>query len=260
MHYKNLFNAARICDRCGFHIRMSSSDRLALLIDEGTWIPMDEDMVLTPPESDEEEYMDYVERYDFEQDETGLAEAIQTGIGELNGIPVAIGVMDFKFVGGSMGVAVGEKITRLIEYATKNLLPLIIVCASGGARVQEGVVALMQMAKISFALDLYYNTVEKKLLYIPILASPTTGGVLASFGMLGHIIITEPDTDIAFAGKRVIEEILKKEVPEGLQTSENLFEKGLFDPMVPRTVLKSVLSELLELHGFFPLNKNQATH
>nr|YP_011027932.1 acetyl-CoA carboxylase carboxyltransferase beta subunit [Opuntia monacantha]WBK27108.1 acetyl-CoA carboxylase carboxyltransferase beta subunit [Opuntia monacantha] len=212
-------------------------------------------------EEEEEEDIDYIDYYDSYQDETGLAEAIQTGIGELNGIPLAIGVMDFGFIGGSMGAAVGEKITRLIEYATKNSLPLIIVCASGGARMQEGIVSLMQMAKISSALyDYHHKPVEKKLLYISILASPTSGGVTASFGMLGDIIIAEPDAEIAFAGKRVIEEVLKEEVPEGAQTTENLFEKGLFDPVLPRNLLKSVLSELLELHGFFPLNKTQAKH
>nr|QJT42888.1 acetyl-CoA carboxylase beta subunit [Opuntia quimilo] len=215
------------------------------------------------PKDDEEEEEDikYIDYYDSYQDETGLPEAIQTGIGELNGIPLAIGVMDFGFIGGSMGAAVGEKITRLIEYATKNSLPLIIVCASGGARMQEGIVSLMQMAKISSALyDYHYKPVEKKLLYISILASPTSGGVTASFGMLGDIIIAEPDAEIAFAGKRVIEEVLKEEVPEGAQTTENLFEKGLFDPVLPRNLLKSALSELLELHGFFPLNKTQAKH
>uniref|UniRef100_UPI0030E16CE5 acetyl-CoA carboxylase beta subunit n=1 Tax=Nopalea cochenillifera TaxID=338184 RepID=UPI0030E16CE5 len=213
------------------------------------------------PEDDEEEDINYIDYYDSYQDETGLPEAIQTGIGELNGIPLAIGVMDFGFIGGSMGAVVGEKITRLIEYATKNSLPLIIVCASGGARMQEGIVSLMQMAKISSALyDYHYKPVEKKLLYISILASPTSGGVTASFGMLGDIIIAEPDAEIAFAGKRVIEEVLKEEVPEGAQTTENLFEKGLFDPVLPRNLLKSALSELLELHGFFPLNKTQAKH
>nr|UEK25818.1 acetyl-CoA carboxylase beta subunit [Opuntia sulphurea] len=261
LHYKKCFNAARICEKCGIHLRMNSWDRLELLIDEGTWIPMDEDMVSRDPIEFDREVFYEKNYYDSYQDETGLPEAIQTGIGELNGIPLAIGVMDFGFIGGSMGAVVGEKITRLIEYATKNSLPLIIVCASGGARMQEGIVSLMQMAKISSALyDYHHKPVEKKLLYISILASPTSGGVTASFGMLGDIIIAEPDAEIAFAGKRVIEEVLKEEVPEGAQTTENLFEKGLFDPVLPRNLLKSALSELLELHGFFPLNKTQAKH
>nr|QXO88850.1 acetyl-CoA carboxylase carboxyltransferase beta subunit [Hoya latifolia] len=202
----------------------------------------------------EEEDEPYKDRLDSYQTKTGLPEAVQTGIGELNGIPVAVGVMDFEFIGGSMGSVVGEKITRLIEYATNQFLPLIIVCASGGARMQEGSVSLMQMAKISSALYDYQS--NKKLFYVSILASPTTGGVTASFGMLGDIIIAEPNAYIAFAGKRVIEELLKITVPEGLQETENLFDKGAFDLIVPRNLLKSVLTELFKLHGFFPLTKN----
>nr|QXO88058.1 acetyl-CoA carboxylase carboxyltransferase beta subunit [Hoya ignorata] len=203
----------------------------------------------------EEEDEPYKDRLDSYQTKTGLPEAVQTGIGELNGIPVAVGVMDFEFIGGSMGSVVGEKITRLIEYATNQFLPLIIVCASGGARMQEGSVSLMQMAKISSALYDYQS--NKKLFYVSILASPTTGGVTASFGMLGDIIIAEPNAYIAFAGKRVIEELLKITVPEGLQETENLFDKGAFDLIVPRNLLKSVLTELFKLHGFFPLTKNK---
>nr|YP_009922844.1 acetyl-CoA carboxylase beta subunit [Pergularia tomentosa]QNC66179.1 acetyl-CoA carboxylase beta subunit [Pergularia tomentosa] len=199
-------------------------------------------------------YKFYKDRLEAYQTKTGLPDAVQTGIGELNGIPVAVGVMDFEFIGGSMGSVVGEKITRLIEYATNQFLPLIIVCASGGARMQEGSVSLMQMAKISSALYDYQS--NKKLFYISILASPTTGGVMASFGTLADIVIAEPNACIAFAGKRVIEQTLKIEVPEGVQETEYLFEKGSFDLIVPRKFLKSVLTELLKLHGFFPLTKN----
>nr|YP_010365474.1 acetyl-CoA carboxylase carboxyltransferase beta subunit [Pereskia aculeata]UOU85419.1 acetyl-CoA carboxylase carboxyltransferase beta subunit [Pereskia aculeata] len=204
------------------------------------------------------EEQDYNSRIDSYQEETGLSEAVQTGIGQLNGIPVAIAVMDFQFIGGSMGSVVGEKITRLIEYAAKNLLPLIIVCASGGARMQEGSLSLLQMAKISASLFHYQK--NKKLFYISILTSPTTGGVTASFGMLGDIIIAEPNADIAFAGKRVMEQTLNQTVPEDLQTAEYLFDKGLFDPIVPRNLLKGVLSELILLHTFFPLDDNQVEH
>nr|AWH03029.1 acetyl-CoA carboxylase carboxyltransferase beta subunit protein [Asclepias jaliscana] len=200
------------------------------------------------------EYKFYKDRLDAYQTKTGLPDAIQTGIGELNGIPIAVGVMDFEFIGGSMGSVVGEKITRLIEYATNQFLPLIIVCASGGARMQEGSVSLMQMAKISSAL--YDYQTNKKLFYISILASPTTGGVMASFGTLADIVIAEPNACIAFAGKRVIEQTLKIEVPEGVQETEFLFEKGSFDLVVPRKFLKTVLTELLNMHGFFPLTKN----
>nr|YP_008378792.1 acetyl-CoA carboxylase beta subunit [Najas flexilis]AFY64128.1 acetyl-CoA carboxylase beta subunit [Najas flexilis] len=201
---------------------------------------------------EEEAYEDkpYQDRIASSQRDTGLTEAIQTGIGKLNGITVAIGVMDFQFIGGSMGSVVGEKITRLIEYAANRSLPLIIVCASGGARMQEGSLSLMQMAKISSAS--YDYQCNKKLFYVSILTSPTTGGVTASFGMLGDIIITEPGASIAFAGKRVIEQTLNITVPEGIQEAEYLFEKGLLDSIVPRNSLKATLGELLQLHGFFP--------
>ncbi|KAG6468389.1 hypothetical protein ZIOFF_073067 [Zingiber officinale] len=209
-----------ICEFCGYHLKMSSSDRIELSIDPGTWDPMDEDMVSVDPiefdspvEFDEEPDSDrdhidfseeeldsdsYIDRIDSYQRKTGLTEAVQTGIGQLNGIPVAIGVMDFQFMGGSMGSVVGEKITRLIEYATNRSLPVIIVCASGGARMQEGSLSLMQMAKISSAL--YNYQLDKKLFYVAILTDPTTGGVTASFAMLGDIIIAEPNATIAFAG------------------------------------------------------------
>nr|YP_010552588.1 acetyl-CoA carboxylase subunit beta [Amphiblemma cymosum]UTM95969.1 acetyl-CoA carboxylase subunit beta [Amphiblemma cymosum] len=251
LNYKKFLKSKmNICEQCGYHLKMNSSDRIELSIDPGTWNPMDEDMVsLNPIEfhSEEEPYKDRIDSY---QRKTGLTEAVQTGTGRLNGISIAIGVMDFQFMGGSMGSVVGEKITRLIEYATKKLLPLIIVCASGGARMQEGSLSLMQMAKISAALYDYQS--HKTLFYVSILTSPTTGGVTASFGMLGDIIIAEPNAYIAFAGKRVIEQTLNKTVPEDSQVAEYLFHKGLFDSIVPRNPLKGVLSELFRLHSFFP--------
>ncbi|KAF3967345.1 hypothetical protein CMV_008650 [Castanea mollissima] len=219
---------------------MSSSDRIELLIDPGTWVPMDEDMVSVDTIEFPLEEESYKDRIDSYQRKTGLTEAVQTGTGQLNGIPIAIGVMDFQFMGGSMGSVVGEKITRLIEYATNRFLPLILVCASGGARMQEGSLSLMQMAKIASALYDYQS--KKKLFYVSILTSPTTGGVTASFGMLGDIIIAEPNAYIAFAGKRVIEQTLNTTVPEGSQTAEYLFHKGQFDLIVPRNLLKDVLS------------------
>nr|KYP36752.1 Acetyl-coenzyme A carboxylase carboxyl transferase subunit beta [Cajanus cajan] len=237
LNYKKLLKSKmNICEHCGYHLKMSSSDRIELLIDPGTWNPMDEDMVSMDPiefHSEEEPYKDRIDSY---QRKTGLTEAVQTGTGQLNGIPVAIGVMDFQFMGGSMGSVVGEKITRLIEYANNQFLPLILVCASGGARMQEGSLSLMQMAKISSAL--YDYQANKKLFYVSILTSPTTGGVTASFG------------------KRVIEQTLNKTVPEGSQGAEYLFHKGLFDSIVPRNPLKGVLSELFHLHAFFPLTQN----
>nr|ANY93382.1 AccD [Hagenia abyssinica]ARD04162.1 acetyl-CoA carboxylase carboxyltransferase beta subunit [Hagenia abyssinica] len=254
LNYKKFLKSKmNICEQCGCHLKMSSFDRIELLIDPGTWDPMNEDMVSLDPiefHSQEEPYKDRIDSY---QKNTGLTEAVQTGTGQLNGIPVAIGVMDFQFMGGSMGSVVGEKITRLAEYASTKLLPLILVCASGGARMQEGSLSLMQMAKISSALYDYQS--NKKLFYVAVLTSPTTGGVTASFGMLGDIIIAEPNAYIAFAGKRVIEQTLNKTVPEDSQVAEYLFHKGLLDPIVPRNPLKGVLSELFRLHAFFPLNQ-----
>nr|YP_010186263.1 acetyl-CoA carboxylase carboxyltransferase beta subunit [Chelonopsis souliei]QVL23753.1 acetyl-CoA carboxylase carboxyltransferase beta subunit [Chelonopsis souliei] len=255
LNYKKIFESQiHICEQCGYHLKMSSSERIEVSIDPGTWHPMDEDMVSGDPigfRSEEEIYKDRIDSY---QRKTGLTEAVQTGVGQLNGIPVAIGVMDFQFMGGSMGCVVGEKITRLIEYAINQFIPLIIVCSSGGARMHEGSLSLMQMAKVSSALYDYQS--NKRLLYVSILTSPTTGGVTASFGMLGDIIIAEPNSYIAFAGKRVIEQTLNKAISDDSQASEFLFQKGLFDLIVPRNLLKSVLSELFQLHAFFPLNSN----
>nr|YP_010935055.1 acetyl-CoA carboxylase carboxyltransferase beta subunit [Craterostigma nummulariifolium]WKW52985.1 acetyl-CoA carboxylase carboxyltransferase beta subunit [Craterostigma nummulariifolium] len=254
IYKKFLQSKLNICEQCGYHLKMRSSERIETLIDPGTWDPMNEDMISADPITFHSEEGPYKDTIDFYQRKTGLTEAVQTGIGQLNGIPVAIGVMDFQFMGGSMGSVVGEKITRLIEYAANQFLPLIIVCASGGARMQEGSFGLMQMAKISSALYDYQS--NKKLFYVSILTSPTTGGVTASFGMLGDLIIAEPNSYVAFAGKRVIEQTLKKAIPEDAQAAEVLFQKGLFDLIVPRNLLKSVLSELFKLHAFVPLNSN----
>nr|YP_010162062.1 acetyl-CoA carboxylase carboxyltransferase beta subunit [Decorsea schlechteri]QRI59771.1 acetyl-CoA carboxylase carboxyltransferase beta subunit [Decorsea schlechteri] len=259
LNYKKFWKSKmNICEYCGYHLKMDSSDRIEFLIDSGTWNPMDEDMVSLDPiefHSEEEPYKDRIDSY---QRKTGLTEAVQTGTGQVNGIPVAIGIMDFKFMGGSMGSVVGEKITRLVEYATNQLLPLILVCSSGGARMQEGSLSLMQMAKISSALY-YYQTIQK-LFYVSILTSPTTGGVTASFGMLGDIIIAEPNAYIAFAGKRVIEQTLNKTVPEDSQVAEYLFHKGLIDSIVPRNLLKGVVTELFQFHNFFSLTKNERNY
>nr|YP_008082460.1 acetyl-CoA carboxylase beta subunit [Taiwania flousiana]AGL11306.1 acetyl-CoA carboxylase beta subunit [Taiwania flousiana]AVR43468.1 acetyl-CoA carboxylase beta subunit [Taiwania cryptomerioides] len=196
-------------------------------------------------ETEEQSYEDYNTSY---QKKSGLPDAIQTGIGQINNSLVALGVMDFKFMGGSMGSVVGEKITRLIQYATEHFLPVILVCASGGARMQEGSFSLMQMNKISAMLHTHQK--EKHLLYMSVLTSPTTGGVTASFGMLGNVTIVEPNAYIAFAGKRVIEQTLNQIVDEEDQTSDSLFDFGMFDSMVPRALLKRVLSELIEMYMY----------
>nr|YP_011004408.1 acetyl-CoA carboxylase beta subunit [Asplenium antiquum]WPT27064.1 acetyl-CoA carboxylase beta subunit [Asplenium antiquum] len=252
LYVKFLKQNKSVCEECGYHISTSSMERIELLIDRNTWIPMDEDMTARDvlDFSDEDSHRN---RIAGSQDKTGLTDAIQTGIGYLNGTLIAIGVMDFHFMGGSMGSVVGEKITRLIEYATDKSSPLVLTCASGGARTQEGTLSLMQMAKISSVLQIHQ--VQRKLLYISILTYPTTGGVTASFGMLGDIIIAEPKAYTAFAGKRVIEQTLRQKIPDGFQAAESLFENGLLDLIVPRNSLKGVLGEISELYSLAPYKK-----
>ena len=250
LYIKHLKENQRVCFGCGYHLQMSSTERIDYLIDNGTWRPFDE----TVSPCDPLEFRDqkaYTERLKDAQERTGLQDAVQTGTGLLDGIPVTLGVMDFNFMGGSMGSVVGEKITRLIEYATQEGLPVILVCASGGARMQEGILSLMQMAKISAALHVHQNCA--KLLYISVLTSPTTGGVTASFAMLGDLIFAEPKALIGFAGRRVIEQTVQEQLPDDFQTAEYLLHHGLLDLIVPRSFLKQALSETITLYKEAPL-------
>nr|YP_010886099.1 acetyl-CoA carboxylase carboxyltransferase beta subunit [Athyrium iseanum]WJH16317.1 acetyl-CoA carboxylase carboxyltransferase beta subunit [Athyrium iseanum] len=253
LHAKFLRQNRSVCEERGYHLSMNSMERIELLIDRNTWIPMDEDMTAKDvlDFSDEDSHQN---RVAVSQEKTGLTDAVQTGIGYLNGTLIALGVTDFHFMGGSMGSVVGEKITRLIEYATDKSSPLVLICASGGARTQEGTLSLMQMAKISSVLQIHQ--VQKKLLHISILTYPTTGGVTASFGMLGDIIIAESKAYIAFAGKRVIEQTLRQKIPDGFQAAESLFDNGLLDSIVPRNLLKGVLGEIPELYSLAPCKRN----
>ena len=180
---------------------------------------------------------------------TGLSEAVITGTATIKGSPVVIGIMDSRFMMGSMGSVVGEKITRAFEYATEKKLPVIMFTASGGARMQEGIVSLMQMAKTSGAVKLHS---EAGGLYISVMTDPTTGGVTASFASLGDIIIAEPKVLIGFAGRRVIEGTIKQKLPDDFQLAEFMYNKGFVDMIVERRKLRSVLSHLLKLHGFYP--------
>lgn len=253
LYIKHLKNKHYICSECGSNLRISSTDRIESLIDLDTWRPLDE--LISPCDplifTDKKPYL---ERLQEAQDRTGFQDAIQTGTGFINGIPVALGVMAFDFMGGSMGSVVGEKITRLIEYATKKGLILILVCASGGARMQEGILSLMQMAKISAALHTHQSCAN--LLYISILTSPTTGGVTASFAMLGDLIIAEPNAVIGFAGRRVIEQTLKEKLPDNFQTAEYLLYHGLVDLIIPRKFLKNALTEIIHFNKFAPYKKS----
>ncbi|NJM87149.1 MAG: acetyl-CoA carboxylase, carboxyltransferase subunit beta [Hydrococcus sp. RU_2_2] len=247
---KDLKTNQLVCSECDHHMFVDSEERIRQLIDPKTWNPLDESLSPTDPLQfrDRKAYGDRIKEM---QEKTGLTDAVQTGTGLIDGLPIALGVMDFRFMGGSMGSVVGEKLTRLIEHATQERFPAIVVCASGGARMQEGMLSLMQMAKISGALHRHQ---QEKLLYIPVLTHPTTGGVTASFAMLGDIILAEPKATIAFAGKRVIEQTLREKLPEGFQTSEYLLGRGFVDAIVPRTQLKRTLAQLISLHQpFFPV-------
>ncbi len=241
---KDLRANQMVCLECGHHTRVFSEERIWQLIDANTWMPLDEQLQPVDPLKfrDRKQYSD---RLRETQEKTGLTDAVQTGIGKLEGHPTALGVMDFQFMGGSMGSVVGEKLTRLIERATRERLPVIIVCASGGARMQEGMLSLMQMAKISGALERHR---EERLLYIPVLTHPTTGGVTASFAMLGDMILSEPKATIGFAGRRVIEQTLREKLPEDFQSAEDLLKHGFIDMIVPRTQLKKTLAQLISLH------------
>lgn len=252
LYIKHLRENQRVCFGCGYHLQMDSQERIEHLIDDNTWRPLDE--TLSP--CDPLEFRDqkpYTERLGEAQERTGLQDAVQTGTGLLDGIPIALGVMDFNFMGGSMGSVVGEKITRLIEYAAQEGLTLVLVCASGGARMQEGIFSLMQMAKISSALQIYQSCAN--LLYISVLTSPTTGGVTASFAMLGDLIFAEPKALIGFAGRRVIEQTLQEDLPEDFQRSEYLLHHGLLDLIVPRCFLKQALSETITLYKDAPFKR-----
>ncbi|ACK73023.1 acetyl-CoA carboxylase, carboxyl transferase, beta subunit [Gloeothece citriformis PCC 7424] len=247
---KDLLANQLVCPECGHHMMVDSDERIRQLIDANTWTPLGENLLPTDPLKFRDRKA-YGDRLKDTQEKTGLIDAVTTGTGLLDGLPIALGVMDFRFMGGSMGSVVGEKLCRLIEHATAERLPTVIICASGGARMQEGMLSLMQMAKISGALELHRTA---NLLYIPVLTHPTTGGVTASFAMLGDIILAEPQATIAFAGRRVIEQTLREKLPEGFQTSEYLLQHGFVDAIVPRTQLKKTLAQLISLHQpFFPL-------
>lgn len=241
---KDLRANQMVCPECNHHNRVDSDERIRQLIDANTWRSIDEGLYATDPLKfrDRKSYSD---RLRETQDKLKLLDAVQTGVGQLDGLPLALGVMDFRFMGGSMGSVVGEKLTRLIERGTRERLPVVIICASGGARMQEGMLSLMQMAKISGALERHR---EARLLYIPVLTHPTTGGVTASFAMLGDMILAEPKATIGFAGRRVVEQTLREKLPDDFQTAEYLLQHGFVDVIVPRTQMKKTLAQLIRLH------------
>ena len=231
-----------ICNKCGTHFRIGARKRLDITIDSGTFTEMFTEIFETNPLK----FKGYEEKLNNARKVSGIDEAVITGTGKINNIEVCIAVMDSNFMMGSMGTVVGEKITRLVEYATNSKLPLVIFTTSGGARMQEGIMSLMQMAKISAAIARHDN---QGLLYITVLTDPTTGGVTASFAMEGDIIIAEPGCLVGFAGKRVIENTIKERLPEGFQTAEFMLEKGFVDAIVNRNDLKETITQILKIHG-----------
>ena len=233
----------RVCPKCNHHHRMSAPQRISLLIDNGSFV--DIDSRITPEDPlrfrDTKRYKDRLRIY---TKKTGMRDAVICGEGMLNGHKVQICAMEFGFMGGSMGSVVGEKITRAIERAASEKTPLIAISCSGGARMQEGILSLMQMAKTSVALA---QLSEAKVLYISVLTDPVTGGVTASFAMLGDVIIAEPNALVGFAGPRVIEQTIKQKLPEGFQRAEFLLEHGMIDMVVHRKDLKNTIGKLLDL-------------
>ena len=242
IHKKTVEVNSWVCPKCDYHFRIGSKEYIEILIDKGTFKELDKKMRSADPL----EFVDtkaYKDRIEATIKKTGLNDAVVTGTGKINGKKAAIAIMDFKFIGGSMGSVVGEKISRMIDEAIKSRIPAIIVSQSGGARMMEGALSLMQMAKTSSRLA---KLADEGLPYISVLTDPTTGGVTASYAMLGDVNIAEPQALIGFAGPRVIKQTIGKDLPKGFQRSEFLLEHGFVDLIVDRRALKDKLTQLIE--------------
>ena len=240
LYKKDLDGNLQVCPKCAHHFRLGAAERLAMLFD-GAWVEHDRDLASTDPLS----FIDtkpYSQRLRTAQEASGLKDAIICGTGTVDGIETEIAAMEYSFIGGSMGVVVGEKITRAIERALHHRRPVIVVSCSGGARMMEGTLSLMQMAKVSAALA---RLDRAGLPYISVLTDPTTGGVTASFAMLGDLNIAEPKALIGFAGPRVIEQTIRQKLPEGFQRAEFLVEHGMVDMIVDRRKLKAAIADAL---------------
>lgn len=247
IYNEDLANNYYVCSNCNNHLRINASTRINLTFDPNSFVKVGEDIKETNPLN----FEGYEEKIKKNKRTSGSSEAVITGFGKINGIRVAAAIMDSFFMMGSMGTVVGERITNLIELAIENRLPLIIFTTSGGARMQEGIFSLMQMAKISAALAKFD---EAGLLYITVLTDPTTGGVTASFAMEGDIILSEPNALIGFAGRRVIEDTIKETLPDDFQKAEFLLKKGFIDAIVDRRDLRHKLYRILSIHE---VNKNE---
>lgn len=240
--YQKDLGPAKICPACSYNFRISAQERLALMVDEGTF----EEMFTGFATKDPLKFPNYQEKLAAIKAKTGLDEAVVTGRAKIQGQETALAIMDSNFIMASMGTVVGEKITCLFEYAIQEKLPVVIFTASGGARMQEGILSLMQMAKISAAVKRHSNA---GLFYLTVLTDPTTGGVTASFAMEGDIILAEPQTLIGFAGRRVIESTVRENLPDDFQKAEFLQEHGFVDAIVKRTDLPATVGQLLNFHG-----------
>jgi acetyl-CoA carboxylase carboxyl transferase subunit beta len=244
IYNKDLAANLSVCPKCGHHFRINATERLRMLFD-GDWIEYDKDLVSTDP-LHFTDTKPYTSRLKASTENTGMKDAVLVASGTIDGIEAIVAAMEYGFIGGSMGVVVGEKITRAIERALDARRPVVIVCCSGGARMMEGARSLMQMAKISGALA---RLDRARLPYIAVLTDPTTGGVTASFAMLGDLNIAEPKAQIGFAGPRVIEQTIRQKLPEGFQRSEFLLEKGMLDFVVDRREMKQAIANALRFMG-----------
>ncbi len=252
IYKKEIEKNLQICPKCNYHFRISALERIRLITDEGSFVELDSNIYSTDPLVFKDT-ITYKQRLKENKEKTGLNEAAIYGTASINQRPIVIAVMDFSFMGGSMGSVVGEKIARAAELALEKKIPLITVASSGGARMQEGMFSLMQMAKVSAAIA---RLKEIGILYISVLADPTFGGVTASFAMLGDIIIAEPRSLIGFAGPRVIEQTIKQQLPENFQRAEFLLEHGMIDLIVYRKDMKNTLFKLIDL--FMPVETEES--
>ncbi len=233
----------RVCPKCGYHFRVSAEERMKLLLDDGSETPLFQDVRPTDPLKFRD-FKRYRDRLRDAEQRSGRPDAILASSGRIDGIAVVVAVLDYAFMGGSMGSVVGEVLTRMAELSLREKRPYVIVSASGGARMQEGILSLMQLAKVSAALT---RLADGGIPYISILTDPTTGGVTASFAMLGDVILAEPQALIGFAGPRVIEHTIRQKLPEGFQRSEFLLQHGMVDVIVKRSDLKETLARLCGL-------------
>jgi len=233
----------KICPKCNYHFRISANERIALLADEGSFVEIGQDLTSLDPLNFKDQKV-YKDRLKEAKNKTNINEAATAGPALINGHPAILVVLDFSFMGGSMGSVVGEKFVMAAEKATKEKLPLICIASSGGARMQEGIISLMQMAKTSAAISRFK---EVKMPYISVLSDPTFGGVSASFAMLGDIIIAEPRSLIGFAGPRVVEQTIKQKLPDDFQTAEFLLDHGMIDMIINRKELKQTITNIISL-------------